>query len=79
MSIFNIFKKYDEYGFDSKGVHKNGTKYDENGYDRDGHHKNGTYFNDEDTLIWICNMDMIRMVTIIRDMISQDIIDKDDF
>lgn len=52
MSIFNIFKKYDEYGFDSKGVHKNGTKYDANGYDQYGYGKDGTYFNDK-----ICNKD----------------------
>lgn len=48
MAFFDIFKKYDNRGFDKNGVHRNGTEYDENGYDIRGFnikgvHRNGSY------------------------------------
>lgn len=39
--IVNLFKRYDENGFNKNGVHKNGTMYDEKGFNKWGYNKEG--------------------------------------
>lgn len=35
-----------ERGFDSNGIHENGTPYDDRGFDKDGKHKNGSPYDE---------------------------------
>ena len=71
---------YDSYGFDSSGLHRNGTLYDDAGYDAKGFfrplvmnmlrfHRNGTYLIKMATLILalieICDIEL-REVNLIQ-------------
>jgi len=61
MSIFNILKKYDEYGFDKDSY--NSGEYNRQGYDRDYYINKNLIYNDDYNNIYYSEKKLINHCT----------------